>query len=369
MSKIPLFSVKTVNANIDCLSVIKRVVESHWYVLGKEVAGFEEEFASYLGLSSCISVANGTDALELALRALGIAQNDHVITVANAGFYSSTAIHMLGAIPYYVDIDLQTLTMSAEKLKEALVSVKPKAIIVTHLYGQLADIETICHIASDANVPIIEDCAQAHGAKRHGKYAGTFGEIGCFSFYPTKNLGALGDGGAIVTNNTSLAVRLKQLRQYGWDKKYHVNQTGGSNSRLDEIQAAILRVKLPYLDDGNTQRREIAKKYNMAFAKLPLSCPHFSGEEYVGHLYVVRTANRDSFRRYLETLGIATDVHYPIADQCQLAYQNPHIHPIHLPDTQEACQQVVSLPCYPGLTQTELNSVIKGVQQYFATSF
>lgn len=210
MENIVLFSATKANAGIDFLSPLKNVLDSHWYILGNEVKLFEEEFASYVGVKHCISVANGSEALELALRGLGVEQGNRVIAIANAGFYSSTAIHAIGAEPVYVDVDANTLTMCPQALAAALAS-KPAAIIVTHLYGQLANIEEIVRIASAAGVPVLEDCAQSHGARRNGKQAGSFATIACFSFYPTKNLGALGDGGAIVTDDDQLNARIRQL--------------------------------------------------------------------------------------------------------------------------------------------------------------
>lgn len=231
-SSIPLFSAQAANAGLDLLAPVSRVIDSYWYVLGNEVKEFEREFAAYCGVSICCSVANGTDALELGLRALGIEAGDKVMLAANAGFYGSTAVHLIGAVPIYVDVDPGHLTLSIDSLRFALKTELPKAIIVTHLFGQLADIEAITVLAAEVGVPVIEDCAQAHGATRGGKRAGSYGTIGCFSFYPTKNLGALGDGGAVITSNDSIAARLNQLRQYGWGAKYRVDLKGGRNSRL-----------------------------------------------------------------------------------------------------------------------------------------
>jgi len=210
MKIIPLFSAQAVNASHDYLPAIQRVLNSYWYIVGNEVAEFEREFAQYCGVSNCVSVANGTDALELALRALEIQVGDSIMLVANAGFYGSTAVHAVGAKPLYIDIDPRTLNMSAEHLRQALKTQLPKAIIVTHLYGQLADVEAIVELANAAGVPVVEDCAQAHGAKRNDRRAGSFGEIACFSFYPTKNLGAMGDGGAVITNNVKWTPKIRQ---------------------------------------------------------------------------------------------------------------------------------------------------------------
>ncbi len=365
MKEIKLFSVPSINSSSALASVINRVLDSYSYILGKEVTAFEQEFAQYLSTRECITLANGTDALELSLRGLGIQPGDYLATVANAGFYSSTAIHAIGARPLYVDISDDSLTMSLSSLKKELSSTKkPKAVIVTHLYGQLApdilDIQQVCH---KAGVFLIEDCAQATGATLHGKKAGSFGDVATFSFYPTKNLGALGDGGAIVTNNSELAIRIKQLRQYGWSEKYKVSLCGGCNSRMDEIQAAILREKLPYLDQWNHERRSIASAYTNAFKGLPIQCPPSLSEDYVAHLYVIRVTERDRFRKFLKEKGVATDIHYPIPDHLQPAYVNTQ--QVDLSITERACQSVVSLPCYPGLGDDEIDSVITPVKQFF----
>lgn len=359
---IPLFSAEVVNASLDFLTPLKKVLKSHWYILGEEVKSFEAEFAQYVGVDYCVSVANGSEALELALRGLGVKPADHVITVANAGFYGSTAIHAVGATPLYVEIDPVTLTICPKALMEVIGN-KPAALIATHLYGQLANIEEIVRIAEAAGVPVLEDCAQSHGARRNGKQAGSFGTVACFSFYPTKNLGALGDGGAVVTNDKDLANKISQLRQYGWSQKYQVAIPGGRNSRLDELQAAILRIKLPLLDQWNASRRSIAKRYNEAFAKLDMVLPSSVNEDYVAHLYVVRVKNRADFSAALKEQGVNTDIHYPIADHDQPGYKAESV---SLKETELACQTVVSLPCFPGLTDDEVSRVIEAVTTYFS---
>ncbi len=361
---IPLFSSRHANATIDMVTPIQRVIDSQWYVLGGEVKAFEREFSEYCGVSNCITVANGSDALELGLRAINITAGDKVMLCANAGFYGSTAVHQIGAIPCYIEIDPDTHTLSVDHLRKALKTDIPKAIIVTHLYGQLADIEAIINLATDAGIPVVEDCAQSHGAIHNGRRAGSFGIIGCFSFYPTKNLGALGDGGAIISNDDTVAAKLLQLRQYGWGAKYRVDVAGGRNSRLDEMQAAILREKLPVLDHQNTERREVARQYNIAFKNIPLQCPASTGEDYVAHLYVVRVNERERFRDFLKDYGITTDIHYPIPDHLQTAYLCSQLKG-DLPLTEEACNTVVSLPCYPGITDKDIKHVIQSVILYF----
>lgn len=360
---INLFSDVAANATLDFEAAIKRVLTRHWYVLGQEVSNFEAAFAAYVGVEHCISVANGTDALEIALRGLGVERGDVVVAVANAGFYSSTAIHAIGAVPLYVDADETSMTMSADALALALAE-KPKCVIVTHLYGQLADMDALQALCRAAGVPLIEDCAQSHGARRNGRMAGAWGEAACFSFYPTKNLGALGDGGAIVCKDAALNARLRTLRQYGWSSKYQVAMPGGRNSRLDEMQAAILNEKLPHLDGWNSQRRSIAARYNVAFAAFPLLSLPAVGDDYVAHLYVMRVRERDAFREFLKAEGVATDAHYPIPDHHQPAYPGARLAGT-LPVTEAASETVVSLPCFPGMTDEQVDHVIAAVSAYF----
>ncbi|WP_339538235.1 DegT/DnrJ/EryC1/StrS family aminotransferase [Pseudomonas sp. RA_15y_Pfl2_54] len=360
--QIPLFSAVAANAGIDFSEPLMRVVNRHWYIMGEEVKAFEREFADYVGAEHCISVANGSDALEIALLGLGVGPGDRVVTVANAGFYSSTAIRAVGAEPVYVDVDDTSLTMCPASLKMAL-SKPAKVVIVTHLYGQLADIETLAAISRSAGAAVLEDCAQSHGAKSPKGQCGSFGDLACFSFYPTKNLGALGDGGAIVTSSADIAQRLLTLRQYGWSTKYHVTVPLGRNSRLDEMQAAILRVKLPLLDQWNSERRSIASRYCAAFAMLPVKLPASLGDDFVAHLFVLRVEDRDAFMSYLKVHGVSTDVHYPVPDHRQTAYVLNET--FDLPVTDLASSKLVSLPCFPGLTSHQIDRVIEVVSNYF----
>lgn len=362
IGQIPLFSSKIANEGVDLYGALKRVVERNWYVLGTEVTAFEVEFAAYQGVASCISLANGTDALEIALRTLDIGPGKKVVLVANAGFYGSTAVHSVGAQPIYVDVGATTLTMAPKALQAALAA-GADAVIVTHLYGQMADIEQIAALAAAAGVPLIEDCAQSHGAMRNGARAGSFSDIACYSFYPTKNLGAIGDGGAITTNNAELDGKARRLRQYGWSSKYHVTEAGGCNSRLDELQAAVLRDKLPMLDGWNAQRRAIASRYNAAFAGLPVQLPASTGDDFVAHLYVLRVQDRDAFMASMTAAGIATDIHYPVPDHWQSAY--PQARGAALPVTEAASSAVVTLPCFPGLDADSVGCVIAAVRAHF----
>src|ERR1700752_3958771 len=277
-ARVPLNDLVRQNRQLheELASAARRVVERGWYVLGSECTEFEREFARYCGSADCIGVANGTDAIELALRAVGVAPGDRVATVANAGFYSSTAIHAIGAGPVYVDVE-ETHGMSLPSLREALAGQGVRAVIVTHLYGRLADVEAIVALCKPLGIPVLEDCAQSHGASRGGKIAGSFGTAGCFSFYPTKNLGALGDGGAVTTGDAAMAERLRGLRQYGWGSKYRVSRAGGRNSRLDELQAALLLAKLPHLDRWNERRRGIARRLSNEIRHPRIKCPQDFG--------------------------------------------------------------------------------------------
>lgn len=359
-----MFSPAAVNPAEVIEPALLRVAASHWYVLGQEVEAFEREFAAYVGMPHCVTVASGTDALELALRAAGVERGKGVVMAANAGFYGSAAAHAIGAQPLYVDVAQDTLTLCPSALEAAL-ALSPAAVILTHLYGQMGEVERIAGLCAAAGVPLIEDCAQAHGAARRGRQAGAFGDFACFSFYPTKNLGAIGDGGAVLARNAAAANRLRQLRQYGWSEKYVVAMAGGCNSRLDELQAAVLRAKLPLLAAHNQRRRTIAQRYNEAFAGLPLILPSSLDSDYVAHLYVVRSGRRDALRAHLAGLGVASDIHYPLPDHRQPAYPGARCCG-SLAVTEQACAEALSLPCHPGLGDDEQARVIADVCSFFA---
>jgi aminotransferase EvaB len=349
-------------------AAVDRVISSGWYSMGPELEKFEEAFSNYIGSDFSMGVASGTDALEIALRALGCGPNDEVITVANAGGYASTAITNIGSKPIYVDIQSDSLNMSPDSLKLAL-NTKTKAIIVTHLFGRMADIEKIMAHANKAAVPVIEDCAQAHGAMKNDRRAGAWGIMGCFSFYPTKNLGAFGDGGAITTSDPTLAKRINSIRQYGWERKYIISDTVGINSRLDEIQAAILFELLPYLDESNQKRRVIINKYRKELASIkglalppPGTVPN--QEDYVAHLCVIRSPNRDEYREYLGSHKISTDIHYPVPDYCQTPFiPNTKVADV-LEETELATTEVFTVPCFPEMTKQECEYVINIIQKY-----
>jgi dTDP-4-amino-4,6-dideoxygalactose transaminase len=358
---IPFFDVSTTNDPVLTQKCVSDVCRRNWYILGEEVSNFEAEFAAYNGTCHSVAVANGTDALTLALKAVGVRQSDNVVLVANAGFYGSTAVHSIGAEPLYIDVSRTTRNMDPRELAKTLESTSVSAVVVTHLYGQAADIEAIVAVCDKHNVPLIEDCAQAHGAIVNERKVGSFGTVGCFSFYPTKNLGALGDGGAIITNQESVAQSLRELRQYGWDKKYRVARSGGQNSRLDEIQAAILRTKLTLLDGWNEERRQIARAYTTALAKY-VETPTIT-QSSVAHLYVIQSDQRDLLKEHLASTGIATDIHYPIPDHQQPAYGANII----LPNTEYLACTCLSLPCYPGMPRQHVDRVIEQVSEFFKT--
>jgi dTDP-3-amino-2,3,6-trideoxy-4-keto-D-glucose/dTDP-3-amino-3,4,6-trideoxy-alpha-D-glucose/dTDP-2,6-dideoxy-D-kanosamine transaminase len=336
---------------------VSTVISSGRYVLGGQVDQFEKTFAEYSGVHHCVSVANGTDAIELTLRALDIGPGMRVGTVANAGMYSTTAILATGAQPVYIDVCPQSCLMDVSAAQEMMDCGAFDAIIVTHLYGRMADIEPLSQSASRLGIPLIEDCAQAHGCVQQGRKAGTIGEAGCFSFYPTKNLGALGDGGAVITDDPQLAERVRMLRQYGWSTKYCSTLQGGRNSRMDEMQAAVLLVKLPWLDAWNAQRRSIASAYSQGLRNGKVACPQVTGMDYVAHLYVIRVQERDALKTHLTEAGIGTDIHYPRPDYHQQALR--HLFPgVSKPHTEAACAEVLSLPCFPGMTEEEICAII-----------
>jgi aminotransferase EvaB len=341
----------------DIRAALDRVLTKGWFVLGPECAAFEQEFAAYCGAPHCIGVANGTEALELALRALGVGSGKRVATVANAGCYATTAILQVGADPVYVDVSPTNRLMDLATLAELTVTGALHAVVVTHLFGLMHDVRELRLIADRAGIPLIEDCAQAVGARVNGKHAGTVGHVGCFSFYPTKNLGALGDGGAVMTSDPNIAAKLTSLRQYGWTSKYCVEAAGGRNSRLDELQAAVLRVMLPRLDGWNARRRDIARRYTERIRHPNVSCPVARGDNDVAHLYAIEASNRTALRAHLAAGGIASDIHYPIPD-----HQQPGIASLRpwpsLPVTEHLANRILTLPCFPELTDPEADHII-----------
>lgn len=345
-------------------AAIERVLNSGWYILGEEVSAFEGEFAAFHGVAHGIGVANGTDALAIALKAVGVEPGDEVITVSHSAVATVSAIEQIAAVPVFCDIDPTTYCMNPERLPE-LIGPRTKAIVPVHIYGQPAAMNSICQTARNNNLRIVEDCAQAHGASLDGRLVGTFGDIAAFSFYPTKNLGALGDGGGIITADAAYAERARQLRQYGWRERY-VSNIPGTNSRLDELQAAILRVKLPYLRSDNERRRAIATRYSQAFTGSDITTPHQqAGQTHAMHLYVIALDNRESLRTYLSENGIQAALHYPLAIHQQPAYRTRSLKGANqLVETERFYQRLLSLPMYPELSDENVSKVIECVQSW-----
>ena len=350
---------------------IQRTLESGQYILGNEVASFENEFASYVGVSQAVGVSSGTAALYLALRACDIGPGDLVLTVSHTAVATVAAIELTGASPLFVDIDPATFTMDVERLDDAFVKYRGaiKAILPVHIYGHPARISEIVQIAARHSVRVVEDCAQAHGARWKDRMVGTFGDVAAYSFYPTKNLGALGDGGAVVTNDEELARRLRSLREYGWEQRY-VSKTTGVNSRLDELQAAILRVKLRHLDEDNRRRITIAEAYSNALAgHEALTIPQtLSQATHVYHQYVVRTRSRESLQTFLRDNGIGTAVHYPLPVHQQPAYADRTRSTESLRHTEAAAGEILSLPMFPELHPQQLQTVVDQINAWRAPS-
>jgi dTDP-4-amino-4,6-dideoxygalactose transaminase len=356
----------------EILSSQRRVLEKGRFILGEEVSAFEEEFARYCGVRYGVGVGSGTEALFLALKAAGIGEGDEVITVSHSFIASSIAISMTGAKPIFVDIDPDAYTMDPNALEHALKKRKGKggrqrsvkAILPVHLYGHPAEMEAILDIADRHNLMVIEDACQAHGAEYQGKKAGSFGLFGCFSFYPTKNLGAYGDGGMVVTDHRKLYEMLHLLRCYGEKKKYEHILKGG-NSRLDELQAAILRVKLKYLEQWNEERRRRALSYKRALESTEVSCPSEKEQaRHVYHLFVIRAKKRSALQAFLKGKGIETLVHYPTPIHLQKAYRELGYQRGDLPVTERQVQEILSLPFFPELTGEEMREVTDKIRSF-----
>lgn len=349
----------------------KRVLDSGWYLLGKEVERFEAEFASYCGVKHCIGVANGLDALKLIIKAYGIGLGDEVIAPANTYIASLIAISANGATPILVEPDERTCLIDPKRIEDVVTS-RTKAIMVVHLYGRSCEMDEINAIAQKHNLVVIEDCAQSHGAIYKGKRVGNVSNAAGFSFYPGKNLGCLGDGGAVTTNDDAIAQKVRALRNYGSDIKYHFPYRG-TNSRLDEIQAAWLGVKLPYLDEDNQRRREIAAQYFSGITNPEVRLPYFDVGSAIAdyvlkdlscvwHVFTVFCSHRDEFQRYLLDKGIQTVIHYPIPPHRQPAYTEWH--GFSLPITEKIHDTIISLPISPVMTDEEVAEVIRVVNGF-----
>lgn len=364
MIMIPFLDLKKINLQYkeEISASIDRFLHSGWYILGKEVEQFEEQFAAFCGTQYCVGVANGLDALILILRAYGIGTGDEVIVPSNTYIATILSISAVGATPILVEPDLATYNIDPSKIEEKISS-RTKAILVVHLYGQSCDMTPIQEIANKYNLKLFEDCAQAHGAVYKERRVGNLGHAAAFSFYPGKNLGALGDAGAVTVNDENIYNTLKALRNYGSHKKYE-NLYKGTNSRLDEIQAAILQVKLNHLDDENRKRRMIADYYseNIVNNKIVLPKLHSNPESHVWHVYVIRTARRENLQKYLLENGIQTLIHYPIPPHKQEAYKewNERSYPI----SEKIHSEILSLPISPVMSMDDASKVVEAINGY-----
>jgi dTDP-4-amino-4,6-dideoxygalactose transaminase len=339
------------------------VMRSNQYVLGEQVALLEQEFSNYIGTHSAIGVANGTDAIEIALRALNIGIGDEVITVSHTAVATVAAIECTGAKAVLVDIDSKSYTLDPIQLDESFTK-KTKAIIAVHLYGHAADLEPIVTFCRLNKIFLIEDTSQAHGAKYNDKRLGSFGDIGCFSCYPTKNLGAIGDAGLITTNSSKLANKIKMLREYGWKNRTSIFP--GRNSRLDELQASILRIKLKYLDLDNQKRRNIAKLYYDQLSSLPIVLPFISSNvEPAFHLFVVQVEKRQSLLNFLEQEGIIAGIHYPLPIHRHPAYEGRIMTSKNMSITEALVHKIISLPIYPELSNSETDKIVSTLKRFY----
>jgi aminotransferase EvaB len=371
---VPLNDLKRLHSRFgaDLIPAVEATIRSGWWLSGARVSAFAEAFAGYHRVPYCVPVANGTDALELAMRAV-LAERRcsgrDVITVANAGGYTVTACRQIGLMPVFVDIEDASQLIDLESGVAAL-SKDTAMVVVTHLYGGVVDVPALraaMKAAGYADVPIIEDCSQAHGADCNGQMVGAMGDVGTFSFYPTKNLGAMGDAGAVVTADPKLHAALRQLHQYGWSEKYRVALPGGRNSRMDEIQAAVLSTLLPHLADFNRRRREILAAYREAGGER--ACFISSPNGTVAHLAVALCSRRADFRRFMGERGIATEIHYPVLDCDQAGWQGQpfRIGPSGLAASRRSVERVVTLPCFPLMTDGEINQVADALRGWNAS--
>ncbi|MCI8514239.1 MAG: DegT/DnrJ/EryC1/StrS family aminotransferase [Lachnospiraceae bacterium] len=339
-----------------------RVLDSGWYVLGKELESFEREYAGYMDSRHCVGLNNGLDSLTLSLRAMGIGKGDEVIVPANTFIATVIGIVENGATPVFVEPDAY-YNLDADRIEERITQ-KTRAIIVVHLYGQAANMQKIRDIADRRQLRLLEDCAQAHTASFDGRTVGTWGDVGCFSFYPTKNLGAFGDSGAIITDSDEIADRMRMIRNYGCSQKYH-NEVRGVNSRLDEMQAALLRVKLGHLKELIKARRAVAGRYLEEIHNPAVLLPGVrEGATHVWHLFVVRCQKRDRFQAYLQEKGIRTQIHYPIPPHLQKCYADLGHREGEFPITEQYAKEVLSLPLYNGMTDEEIQYVIDTVNAF-----
>jgi dTDP-4-amino-4,6-dideoxygalactose transaminase len=363
---IPAFDLKRQYRNLssELLPILEEVMAKGQFILGENVELLEKELADYCGTKYAVGVASGTDALLLSLEALGIGEGDEVITTPFTFFATSEVISLLKAKPVFVDIDSKTFNIDPDKIEDAITT-KTKAVIPVHLFGQMAEMDDIEYLAEKYDLYIIEDACQAIGAEYKGRRAGSIGDTGCFSFFPTKNLGAFGDGGLITTNDEKLYEKIKLLRVHGSRKKYY-HELIGHNSRLDEIQAAILRVKLKYLDDWIERRIEIAKIYSEGLKDLDVTVPEVKPYlRHVYHQYVIRTKHRDELQEYLSNKGIGTAIYYPLPLHLQECYKDLGYREGDLPEAEKASKEVIALPMWPELTNEEVNYIVESIREFF----
>lgn len=364
-------------AKVEFLEAAARALDSGWYILGEEVESFEKEFAAWSGVPHAVACANGTDAIELILRGMGIGAGDVVFTVSHTAVATVAAVERAGATPWMVDVEAERLTMSPAALESAVTQcraarpdLRPKAVMPVHIYGQCADMDALSGIAAAHGLALIEDCAQAHGAENKGRKAGQMSQAAAFSLYPTKNLGAFGDAGIVITPEAALAEEMRCLRQYGWRERY-ISAVSGINSRMDPLQAAFLRIKLVGLDEDNAARRRIAAKYDELLSPLEdkgllAICRPFSDNLHVYHQYVIRVERRDELAAYCREHGVGSAVHYPVPVHEQPAYLDRTRFPLggvegppapELPESERAAREVLSLPMYPQLSEAEVEEV------------
>lgn len=368
MKNIPLVDLKAQYNNIkkDVNLSIEKVLESAHYILGEEVEQFEKEFARFSESKFAVGVSSGLSALELGMRALRIGPGDEVITPVNSFIASSSAISFTGAKPVLVDCDENTFNIDVQKIEEKI-SKKTKALMPVHLYGRSAEMDQILEIAKKYNLMVIEDACQAHGASFKNNRVGSFGAIAAFSFYPGKNLGAYGDGGAITTNDEKTALKLKHMRNYGQTQKYHHDYLAW-NSRLDAIQAAVLSIKLKYIDKWNKARRKNALIYNRLLQNLPIIIPKMpTDSSHVFHLYVIRYKKRDNLAKYLNSKGISTGLHYPVPIHLQKAYNQLGYKKGDFPIAEKLASEILSLPMYPELTNSQIEYIGEQIKRFFTS--
>lgn len=363
--KVPFVSFTTMEKELDkeIRSAFERVYASSWYIKGKEDEEFEKEFAEFCHSKFCVGTGNGLDAIVLPLKALNITSGDEVIVPSNTYIATALAVTYVGATPIFVEPDIRTYNIDPLKIEEKITE-RTKAIIPVHLYGQPCDMDPIMEIAKKYKLHVVEDCAQAHGATYKGKVIGSFGDAAAFSFYPGKNLGALGDGGATVTNNEEISLKVRALGNYGSDYKYH-HIYKGNNSRLDEMQAAFLRAKLPHLNRMNNERKRIANRYINEIKNPNIVLPYVLEEcDSVWHVFAIRCNRRDELSKYLNDNGISTNIHYPIPMHKQKAYEDLNIPSGALPIAEEISETQLSIPMYYGMTEEQIDFVINKINEF-----